>query len=230
MNGRITNVSRDTLVDGVELFNHSLDELKTYAKDAVETFSKMKGGQFKPDKRVNSDQYIEYLKKIYDSNLKQLKADKFDEIDAADSKSIWSIDTNLSVNFNGPSVDQLKLAIKESIDHESGIIRNQLVSQGNYVDEEYRLAYDEVLEWEAAGSVETDAPDSLVVWADSAFSGDLTAAAEDIKNTRNQWNSVLSAIRTIRLSSKAQVDSASTESEMITIFDNAKQQLQAIVQ
>lgn len=114
-------------------------------------------------------------------------------------------------------LEPIKAQFKESIDVTCGNIRAGVVSKGLFVEEEYRVAYDEAAEFKAAGYTGA-VPPSVQTWADVS-NNTAVWAADDIIATRNQYVSLLNSVRDLRLKSKAAVDAATTSDELLAAFD-----------
>ena len=108
----------------------------------------------------------------------------------------------------------LKASLKGNIDHEAGKVRAKYVSQGDFIQEEYRVAYEDVKEWRAGGSVEADAPDTLLVWSNAAGMT-LEDAAVNIETTATQFDTLLKGVRALRLQGKAAVEAAESDLEVV---------------
>jgi len=113
----------------------------------------------------------------------------------------------------------VKERFKTDIDITCGNLRSQVVSAGDFVAEEYRVAYEESIEFKAAGYSGV-VPQSIMTW--SIVSGNSTQwAADDIIATRNQYVSVLNMIRDVRLKSKAAIDAAVTPDDILAVVNSA---------
>lgn len=120
---------------------------------------------------------------------------------------------------NLKNMDMVKTQFKNSIDLTSGSLRAKVVSMGDFVAEEYRVAYDEALNFKAAGYAGT-VPQSILTW--SQVSGNTAQwAADDIISTRNQYVTILNIIRDVRLKSKAAIEAATTPEGILAAVDAA---------
>lgn len=114
-------------------------------------------------------------------------------------------------------LEPIKAQFKESVDVTCGNVRAGVVSKGSFVEEEYRVAYDEAVLFKTAGYVGT-VPMSVQTWADVS-NNTAEWAADDIIATRNQYVSLLNAVRDLRLRSKAAIDTATTPEELLATFN-----------
>lgn len=125
------------------------------------------------------------------------------------------------------TVSEQKEIAKTRIDVASGEARFRFVSAGNLVEEEYRLAKQQVLQWRKDGSPSESVPDSIRSWA--AVSGITDEdAAQSIEQTAIAWESVLMTVREIRLSGKAAIDSAADNSDFNGIAQIYIDQLETV--
>ena len=106
---------------------------------------------------------------------------------------------------------------KNQIDQACGAKRAAVVSLGEYIAEEYRLAYDDALAYKAAAYTGT-VPSGVQSWA-TASGMTANVAADDIIATRTTYMSLLDAIRAIRLAGKAAVDAATTPDAILAAVD-----------
>jgi hypothetical protein len=105
------------------------------------------------------------------------------------------------------SIAGRRTSAKQTIDTAAGNARGRYVSVGQMVEEEYRLALQQVKDWRAAGSPAANVPAAISDWAIASGMTD-EQAATDIEQTAAYWDQVLLNIRQIRLSGKAAVDNA----------------------
>lgn len=125
------------------------------------------------------------------------------------------------------TIEEIKIKAKNEIDLMAGVTRNSVVSNGKYVDEEYRLAYDDAQDWITGGYLTDNVPSTITVWAESKKSTD-KEAANDIIATREIWFEILRSIRKVRLTQKALIDSA--DPDMInTILIDSKTKFNALI-
>lgn len=101
---------------------------------------------------------------------------------------------------------------KAAIDAAAGAARYRFVSDGQLIEEEYRLTLQEVIAWRSAGSPTDEIPQSLQSWMDAAAI-DAEAAASSIEQTAQTWDAVLLSIRQTRLAGKAAVDAADDQAD-----------------
>lgn len=127
-----------------------------------------------------------------------------------------------------PSNQYLAAAACDCLDYQVGLVRSLLVSNGNYVQEEYRLAYDEARAWVDAGSKPGSVPESVQIWADSDYDGDAEAAAANIIETRERFNQVLNGLRDVRLKGKAAIKAAQDPSSLDEAYNGALYQLEGL--
>lgn len=111
----------------------------------------------------------------------------------------------------------MKGVYKTQIDQACGAKRAVVVSPGEYIAEEYRLAYDDAMAYKAAGYAGT-VPSGVQSWA-TASGMAANAAADDIIATRTTYMALLDAIRAIRLTGKAAVDAATTPDAILAAVD-----------
>lgn len=108
----------------------------------------------------------------------------------------------------------IKEQYKNDIDVSCGNVRSSIISKGDFISEEYRVAYDEAVAFKAAGYTGT-VPMSIQTWMD--VTGNTAQwVTDDIITTRNQYVGFLNDVRDLRLKSKAAVDGASTPDELQT--------------
>lgn len=120
----------------------------------------------------------------------------------------------------------IKEQFKNDVDVNCGIVRAQVVSQGSYVAEEYRVAYEESIAFKASGYLGVP-PQSVQTWA--VVKNQLPQwAADDIIATRNTYVALLNAIRDVRLKSKAAIDAATTPEEVLAAVASAHANIAAI--
>lgn len=100
-----------------------------------------------------------------------------------------------------------KSQAKTAIDQAAGRARARIVSAGLLIDQEYALTEKEILAWQAAGSHANDIPPTLQTWVDATGMTPELAAADTLA-VANQYVIALRAIRHIRLTGKAAVDTA----------------------
>lgn len=115
-------------------------------------------------------------------------------------------------------LDPIKRQYKDNIDVTCGNIRESVVSRGSFVEEEYRVAYEEAVAFKNAGYTGT-VPQSVQTWAD--VSGNTAWwAADDIISTRDHYVELLNSVRDLRLRSKAAIDAADTPEDIVTAFND----------
>lgn len=113
----------------------------------------------------------------------------------------------------------------ETIESASGEARSRFISTGSLVVEEYRLAATETKAWRSAGSPAGDVPSSISSWAVAeGMTSEQSAAA--IEAAEANLNSLLLAIRGIRLAGKAAVDNSTDNYD--TVAQTYIDQLDAI--
>ena len=117
-------------------------------------------------------------------------------------------------------------ALIKSIDYEAGIARLSFVSAGQLIEQEYRLAVDEVIKWRAAGSPADAVPESVRSGADYSQITNEAAAAE-IEQIAADWDGVLLTIRSLRLAGKRSVRECS-DMEMGGLADECINRLKAL--
>lgn len=122
---------------------------------------------------------------------------------------------------------QRRAIAKRTIDTAAGNARARFVSAGQLVEEEYRLALQQTLEWRASGSPSDAVPPAIQDWADSSGMS-AEDAAQNIEQTAANWEGVLLQIRKIRLAGKASVDEADDEADFAAIAQPYIDQLDAM--
>ena len=125
--------------------------------------------------------------------------------------------------------DARRKAAKDSIDLAAGKARDALVSPGQYVAEEYRLAKQQADEWVASGKPANDVPPAVALWA-QAHGWTAEQAAQDIIDTEASWMAALTAIRQARLLGKAAVDAAADDADFDAVAGPYIAQLEAIAE
>lgn len=108
-----------------------------------------------------------------------------------------------------------RVKAKSAIDTAAGSARQRFVSAGQLIEEEYRLALQQVQAWRAAGSPAEDVPAAITGWI-GATSMTAEQAAVDIEQTAAAWEQALLQIRSLRLEGKAMVDAAADDATEIT--------------
>lgn len=123
-------------------------------------------------------------------------------------------------------LSDLRLAAIDAIDSAAGEARARYTSTGQMVTDEYRLTYDEAVAFKAAGYPAESIPESIQAWVDGS---DYTVqqAADNIIATKPQLDTVLNAIRSIRLPAKHNVRSA-IEADIPAIRDAAVAAINAV--
>ena len=117
-------------------------------------------------------------------------------------------------------------AAQESIDTTAGLVRVQFVSAGQFIEQEYRLAQEEVAAWRAAGSRAESAPDSVSSGAEYANLS-IEQAAVEIEQSAQAWTDALLQIRNLRLAGKRMVRDCVPEAITSTL-QSSIDQLQAL--
>ncbi|MEC9040068.1 hypothetical protein [Marinobacter sp. bablab_jr008] len=114
-----------------------------------------------------------------------------------------------------------------SIDTAAGNARSRYVSAGQLVEQEYRLALQQVEMWRQEGSPSENVPPAVKDWAEAeGISFEIAAAS--IEQTAADWEQVLITIRRIRLAGKASVKSAPDGSDFSGIAQPFIDQLNAM--
>ena len=122
---------------------------------------------------------------------------------------------------------QLKINANNTIDLLAGEIREQVVSSGKYVEEEYSIAYSDAVEWTNGGRIAKDVPISVKVWADASKTNN-TIAADNIISTHELWFNIIRDIRSIRLLAKSKIKDAQPD-EINDIISQAKTEFNNIL-
>lgn len=110
-------------------------------------------------------------------------------------------------------LDPIKKQYADDIDVICGNVRALIVSKGDFISEEYRVAYDEALAYKDAGYI-GDVGASIQTWVDVTGQS-AQWVADDIISTRNQYVAFLNEVRDVRLKGKAAVLAASTPEELL---------------
>ena len=105
-----------------------------------------------------------------------------------------------------PAAERRAIA-KNSIDTAAGAARYRFVSNGQLIEEEYRLTLQQVKAWRAAGSPAEAIPFGLQSWINAAGI-DAEEAASGIEQTAADWDTALLTIRQVRLAGKASIDAS----------------------
>jgi len=120
----------------------------------------------------------------------------------------------------------LKPEYKGIIDNLCGSARAQIASPGAFIDQEYQMAYDDAVAYQAAGYSGL-VPDSVQCWAD-AKGWTAQQSADDIIATKTAFKAVIEAIRRLRLIGKASVDAAVTPEEILAAVADVQAGLAAL--
>ncbi|MDP1682726.1 MAG: hypothetical protein Q8L39_13265 [Burkholderiales bacterium] len=131
-----------------------------------------------------------------------------------------------SLNVTPMNLAAIKAQYKDQIDQACGGKRAVAVSQGDYISEEYRRAYEDAIAYKDAGYTGT-VPSSVKAWKDVSGMTN-KAAADDIIATRDGYMALLDAIRTIRLNGKAAVDAAPTPDAILAAVATVNTSLSAL--
>lgn len=115
---------------------------------------------------------------------------------------------------------------QEAIDTTAGLVRTQFVSAGQFIEQEYRLAREEVAAWRAAGSKAESVPESVKSGADYANLS-IEDAAVEIEQSAQTWTRALLQIRNLRLIGKRQIRDCAPE-VITSTLQTAIDQLQAL--
>lgn len=131
-----------------------------------------------------------------------------------------------TLNSTPKDLTPIKDQYKTVIDQACGAARGAVVSQGDYISEEYRRAYEDAMAYKAAGYTGA-VPSSVKSWKDASGMTN-KAAADDIIATRDGYMALLDAVRAIRLSGKAAVDAAATSDAILAAVDTVNASLAAL--
>lgn len=160
------------------------------------------------DKRIN--------KKIPDDAV-EISDEKHRELieGQVNGKAISSDENGFPVliNQSAPTKDQLIERACKLIDSAAGRARKRFVSNGDFIDEEYRLTKSQAEKWISGGKPQESVPNTVKAWA-SAKNWTAEKAADDIIKTGEAWESAVEQIRSLRLSGKIAVKSSLTGGEM----------------
>ena len=120
-------------------------------------------------------------------------------------------------------MDYFNELLKNDLDKLAGAIRNKYLSPGQHIDQEYLFAYQQALDFQAAGFTGTTPP-MVQTWVD--IKGITPqAAAEQIISTRNDLLLKAETIRDARLKGKAAIDASLTPEEAEAAYMAAEQEL-----
>lgn len=119
-----------------------------------------------------------------------------------------------------------RTAAQDAIDSAAGVIRVQFVSAGQFIEQEYRLAQEEVAEWRAAGSKIDAAPESVISGAEYAGVS-VEEAALEIEHSSQAWTDALLQIRNLRLTGKRLLRECAAEA-ITSTMQRTIDQLQAL--
>lgn len=120
----------------------------------------------------------------------------------------------------------IKERFKDDIDVTCGNVRERVVSKGLFVEEEYRVAYEEAMAFRSTGYTSA-VPASVQTWA-TVMNQTAQWAADDIIATRNIYMTLLNTVRDVRLKSKAAIDAANTPEELLAAFDAFNQSVSTL--
>lgn len=113
-----------------------------------------------------------------------------------------------------------------AIDHAADAARLRLVSPGQWVDQEYLLAFEDATAFKAAGYT-GEVPGGVSTWAIAEGWTD-QQAADDIIYQKALWKAASDQIRGIRLAGKASCRAAATAAAKWTAMQSAITQLNAL--
>ena len=136
----------------------------------------------------------------------------------------WNVDTHDSSIPLSVLLGVAQLQLGKHIDTAAGAARAAFVSPGSYIDQEYLLAKNEAAEWLANGKDENAIPSSVQDHIDM-FGVSAEAAAQEIVNTAEAWETALREIRQLRLGGKAAVSRAETIEQAEATAEEAIEQL-----
>lgn len=172
--------------------------------------------------KLQAQKFVDIVEAVYKSNMDTLN---FVVDETLVNFSIKQFPT--SVESIVLTIDEQKLQAKDALDFACGQLRGSIVSEGTFVGEEYLLAHAEAVAWTEDGSVETDVPEAVSVWATASGISNAAAAA-DIIQTRTYFNQLLTAIRSIRLLGKADIDNAATDNGVVLAYNTAASKLKVL--
>lgn len=115
-----------------------------------------------------------------------------------------------------PTLSELKTSLKLQINMSVDQLRASHVSQGQFMSDEYRIAFDEAKAWLADQS--KPVPLSISSWAEAAKLSN-EDAANSIVETGDKFKRIISQTRAIRLTSRAKIDNAKTTKAANDEFD-----------
>lgn len=153
-------------------------------------------------------------------------AQKLDGVKAIDGVTV----TEGLIALTQPEIDaklvELDVQLTHGIDVAADAPRVGLVSPGSLVDQEYLMAYNDALAYQAAGNI-GPVPAGVQSWAD-AKGWTAEVAAKDITDTQAAWYGAAMAIREIRLAGKEAVRNAATAANKQVAFDATIAQFDAL--
>ena len=126
-----------------------------------------------------------------------------------------------------PATTRREMA-KRDIDGAAGFVRQAFVSNGQLIEEEYRLVKQLTEQWRAAGSPADDVPTAISVWAASVGLTD-EQGAQSIEAATVQLEGVLITVRNIRLTGKGVIDNASDDTDFAVLAQPYINQLNALI-
>lgn len=140
-----------------------------------------------------------------------------------DEDEISSLVHDVEVAPYGQDLGEVKANAIALIDTEAGHARSRHVSNGDLIDEEYKIAEQDAKEWDGV----SECPESIAVYAE----------AEGITNEQSQqlilqtsayWRVQVQLIRSIRLQAKADVRNCTTVEDVENAVNFAVAQLREI--
>lgn len=134
----------------------------------------------------------------------------------SDAVALSPAEYQAKLKGKAPTIEQQREIAKNKVDLMAGQARSRFVSQGLFIQEEYRTAAAEVAEYRQTG----DVPRSLQLWADLSGQS-VDEAASEIEQTAARYSQVLLAVREIRLTAKVAIDKAEADT-INEILQNAE--------
>lgn len=213
------------LVDALEYGELHTAILDTIAANKVNAIT-----QLEAKKNTSSDQYMTYIIDIQIANIIEKYNTALTDLDRMELDVLWNYNTDIfSSILNNVVIDLASevIALQQSLDNETGKVRQIVLSKGALIDQEYLAAYDEAKTWVDDGALDESAPKSVTVWADICDSTNIEAA-ENIISIRTMFNTSLLALRNIRLLGKHALTKATSIVDANNIFNTFKGQLDAV--
>lgn len=226
-----TNFQLVKVENGIEVPSISTEELRAALRETIVLFKNniLESLNAKVIEGLSSNVYTtyiadkskEYVENAYITKCKLLDTTLDSELKYFSAAIIFNSDV-FSL-----ALDEEKEQLQKTLDFEAGKTRAKIVSEGSFVGEEYLLAHADAVKWTEAGSIESNVPETISVWATSLNTSN-ALAAEDILQTRVLFNRLLTVIRTIRLLGKKAIADAVTSVDANKAYSEALSKLGVI--